>query len=187
MAYLESVPSFREIAERLSLIQRWNGRTTIPWTVLQHTILAATLLPDDALPHLRLTVLLHDAAEGWTGDIPRGFKCPEQVDLENDILAEIYLGHRLVPVWTQSVKRSVRYVDDFAAMAEAQCFCHPVERRAVSARHLSAHIPNTALVERGENILWGMRDLPRAEAINLWVKAVERTLADMNIPEEERI
>ncbi len=174
MAYLETAPTLREIAERLSVIQRWNGRTTIPWSVLQHTILAAALLDKETTTsYMRLTVLMHDAAEGWIGDIPRPFKCPEQAELEQNILGEIYDGLNLVVPWTLFVKKELRYIDDVAAVVEAQCICHPAERRNVVSRHLEVNPPDTALVEKGENILWNMRDLPRVEAIEFWIKAVE--------------
>lgn len=186
MPFLESAPSLRELAERLSLIQRWNGRTTIPWSVLQHTILAAALLPEDAHPALRLTVLLHDTAEGYTGDIPRGFKCPEQADMESDILAEIYQSQGLVA--PSCCDSELRYYDDVAALVEAQCITSPWERRAVNARHLEVHQPDPALVERGEVILWNLRDLPRVEAIGFWVKTVQTVIWGLtHIPEEERV
>ena len=179
MPYLESAPSLREIAERLSLIQRWNGRTTVPWTVLHHTILATSLLPETATPYLRLTVLMHDAAEGWTGDIPRPFKCPEQAELEREILAEIYDGLNLVAPWPQSIKAQLRHVDDVTAVVEAQCICRPSERRKVVANHLEVYAPETQLVERGEHTLWEMRELSRRDAVTLWVRLVESTLESL--------
>ena len=180
MAYLESAPSLREIAERLSFIQRWNGRTTMPWTVLQHTLLAVALLPEDTTPELRLTVLMHDVAEGYIGDIPRPFKCPEQAELERDILVEIYEGLGLSPPcrnpWWKS---ELRYIDDVAALVEAQCIVHPKQRRHVNTRFLEVNAPCPALVEKGEDILWNMRDLPRVEAIRFWIKTVEDTIEEL--------
>ena len=187
MPYLESAPPLGEIAERLSLIQRWNGRTTIPWTVLHHTLLAVSLLPETASQYLRLTVLLHDAAEGWTGDIPRPFKCPEQTELEREILAEIYAGLNLVAPWPHSIKAQLRHVDDVTAVVEAQCLCRPSERRSVVAKHLEIYSPEPALVERGEDILWAMKELTRAEVVTLWVKLVESTLEYFVPTEEDRI
>lgn len=171
MSYLESLPTLREIAERLSFVARWNGRTTMPWSVLQHTILTGTLLPEDATSYYRLVVLMHDAAEGWTGDIPRPFKCPEQAKLEEDILAEIYNGMDIVAPGMH-VKKLLRYVDDIAAVVEAQCICRPEQRRYVVAKHLENHAADTALVEQGEETLWRMRDLSREDAVHLWVWAV---------------
>lgn len=185
MPYLESAPSLREIAERLSRIQRWNGRTTIPWTVLQHSVLAASLLPETASDYLRLTVLMHDAAEGWTGDIPRPFKCPEQADLERAILAEIYDGLNLVAPWPQSIKAQLKHVDDVTAMVEAQCICRPSERRSVSAKHLELYAPEPRLVERGEDILWEMKELPRREMVSVWVTLVENALESLVTTEVE--
>lgn len=174
MAYLESAPSLREIAGRLSLIQRWNGRTTIPWSVLQHTLLANTLLGEDVSTFTRLIVLMHDAAEGWTGDIPRGFKCPEQAQMENDILCEIYVGLGLAPLNNISAfKQRLRYIDDVAALVEAQCLISPAERVAVVTRHYRVHPVDSELLRRGENELWSMRELSRADAVEEWVGLVQ--------------
>ncbi len=183
MPYLEGDVSLRNIAERLSLIQRWNGRTTIPWTVLQHSILAAALLPEDANPYTRLVTLLHDAGEGWVGDIPRGFKCPEQADLERDLLAEIYESLGLVPP-SLADSAKIHYTDDVTALVEAQCLVHPAERRAVAARHLDIYRPDSPLVERGEDLLWSMRDMPRHEVIRVWIISVETLIFELTEPEE---
>ena len=191
MPYLNPAPSLREVAERLSLIQRWNGRTTVPWTVLQHSLLTATLLPADANnPYLRLVTLMHDAGEAYTGDIPHGFKAPEQAQLELDILAEIYEGLSLVPPCRSGfgVNAVLRKADDFAALVEAQCICSPAERREVTTRLNDIYGPPLgAAVAQGEKTLWSMRDMPRRDAIDTWVTAVEKLIAALIVTEEERI
>lgn len=189
MAHLESAPSLREIAERLSVVQRWNGRTTVPWTALQHTILAATLLPEDTSPYLRLVVLMHDAAEGWTGDIPRPYKVPAQAELEKKILGEIYhsIAHASLIPWTNRALTALQYVDDVAALVEAECLCHPEQRHRVVNSHYLEHEADFDLVRKGRDTLWGMLELPRYKAVQLWVKAVESVLAGVTTSQEETI
>ena len=187
MTYLDPAPTLREIAERLSLVQRWNGRTTIPWSVLQHSILTATLLPEDANPYLRLVTLLHDAGEAYTGDIMRGFKVPEQAAFEKDLLAEIYESMDLVAPG-MSYSGALRFVDEVSALVEARCLVHPADRDRVQISHFEVY-PDTDmdLVERGDRTLWNMRDMSRRDAINVWMEAVEKLIAALITPEEVEI
>ncbi len=54
------------IANELSLINRWNGNLHFPYSVVQHSLLVAQLIP---VPEWRIYGLLHDAAEAYIGDI----------------------------------------------------------------------------------------------------------------------
>jgi hypothetical protein len=58
---------FAAIAQVLSRINRWNGHTWTPWSVLAHSVVAAWLVP----PRWRLTALVHDAHEAICGDLCR--------------------------------------------------------------------------------------------------------------------
>lgn len=53
------------IAHALGNLNRWTGHTSRPYTVAEHSVRVALLVP----PHLRLHALLHDAAEAFIGDI----------------------------------------------------------------------------------------------------------------------
>ena len=59
-------PDWGRIARSLSRINRWNGNTTRPYSVAEHSIRVASLVA----PRLRLAALLHDAAETFIGDWP---------------------------------------------------------------------------------------------------------------------
>jgi hypothetical protein len=59
-----------DIAEALSKINRFNGCTSVPYTVAQHSVMVARLLP----PEIRIHGLLHDAHEAYLGDITRPVK-----------------------------------------------------------------------------------------------------------------
>lgn len=54
-----------DIVHSLALINRFNGAARFPYSVAQHSLYVASLLP----PHLKLHGLLHDAAEAYVGDM----------------------------------------------------------------------------------------------------------------------
>lgn len=58
-----------DIAASLSALPRFNGHTTRPWSVADHSLLAESLCPIEVGPEARLFVLLHDAHEMVTGEI----------------------------------------------------------------------------------------------------------------------
>lgn len=59
-----------DICHSLTHIARFNGHTTRPITVAQHSMAVAYIAPQK----YRLESLLHDAAEAYTGDIPSPMK-----------------------------------------------------------------------------------------------------------------
>jgi len=54
-----------DIIHSLALINRFNGAAKFPYSVAQHSLYVAGLLPDE----LKLHGLLHDAAEAYVGDM----------------------------------------------------------------------------------------------------------------------
>lgn len=54
-----------DIIHSLSLMNRFNGAALFPYSVAQHSLYVASLLPDE----LKLHGLLHDAAEAYIGDM----------------------------------------------------------------------------------------------------------------------
>ena len=54
-----------DIVHSLSLINRFNGAARFPYSVAQHSLYVAGLLP----PKLKLHGLLHDAPEAYVGDM----------------------------------------------------------------------------------------------------------------------
>ena len=73
-----------DIAHGLAYQCRFNGQTTRFYSVAQHSLLVATLVPQ----RLRLPALLHDAAEAYLGDMVKPLKrlFPEFSRLETDVL-----------------------------------------------------------------------------------------------------
>lgn len=59
-----------EIAHALSLINRFTGHTSRPYSVAEHSLLCAQVARDMGLPaRAQLAALLHDAHEAYTGDL----------------------------------------------------------------------------------------------------------------------
>ncbi|MCP1646960.1 phosphohydrolase [Pseudomonas nitroreducens] len=60
----------RDIAQALGTIARFNGHTKEHYTVAQHSVIVANLVP----PEHQLAALLHDATEAYIGDMVRPLK-----------------------------------------------------------------------------------------------------------------
>lgn len=65
-----------DIAHHLSLICRYTGAVRVFYSVAEHSIKAAEIVPE----HLRLSALLHDAAEAYINDISRPVKYSHRLD-----------------------------------------------------------------------------------------------------------
>ena len=76
-----------DIVHLLSLMNRFNGAALFPYSVAQHSLHVAELLP----PDLRLEGLLHDAAEAYIGDMVGPLKqvMPEYKAVETRISAVV--------------------------------------------------------------------------------------------------
>lgn len=62
--------SLADIATGLNNIPRFMGQTKFHYSVLNHSMAVASLVP----PEYRLAALLHDAAEAYIGDVPTPLK-----------------------------------------------------------------------------------------------------------------
>lgn len=76
-----------DVAHALALVNRYGGHTPEPYSVAQHSVYVAQLLP----PWLRLHGLLHDAAEAYVGDFITPIKehMPGFHGLEGLVMEEI--------------------------------------------------------------------------------------------------
>lgn len=84
-----------DISHALANICRFNGHTTRFYSVAEHSLRVAELLPDE----LKLAGLLHDAVEAYVGDVVAPFKrylevgfpkCATFADFESRILRLIF-------------------------------------------------------------------------------------------------
>ena len=83
---IESV-NIEDIAHGLAYQCRFNGQTSAFYSVAQHSLLVAGMLPDS----LKLVGLLHDAAEAYIGDMVKPLKpfIPEYQNIEKQVSREI--------------------------------------------------------------------------------------------------
>lgn len=72
-----------DIAHALSRLCRFNGHTRAHYSVAQHSLIVASLVPAEH----QLVALLHDATEAYIGDMTRPLKAvmPEYQYVENQI------------------------------------------------------------------------------------------------------
>lgn len=98
------VPTLEDIFFALARIPRFAGHTRQPWTVLDHSAYALGLAAEKGTPALQLAMLLHDAHECVTGDIPTDVKAAAtklfQQELDGRIMDRYFPGgvgayHRL--------------------------------------------------------------------------------------------
>ena len=77
----------KDIAHALSNTARFGGHLKQLYSVAQHSVYVATLVPEE----LRLAALLHDASEAYLGDMPSPFKSmlPDFQYLENTLMSVI--------------------------------------------------------------------------------------------------
>lgn len=82
-----------DIAHSLSMICRFGGHTERFYSVAQHSVRVANVLP----PELQLTGLLHDATEAIVGDMIRPIKrmLPDYMDLEDRVWGSIAIRYNL--------------------------------------------------------------------------------------------
>lgn len=94
----------KDIAHGLSFMCRFNGHCKYFYSVAQHSIRVASILPDDH----RLQGLLHDASEAYLADIARPVKMhlPDYKILENRVLSCIFERFDLPTKLPDIVKRA---------------------------------------------------------------------------------
>lgn len=133
---------FREIADTLSHINRYNGCTFQPVSVALHTLIVIDIAPDFAKPY----AALHDAAEARLGDQSRPFMATlykviegfggdeaaraarvANVALRNSHFDAILAAAGLPPP-TLEIEEAVKRADNIALMTERRWFMAQPER-----------------------------------------------------------
>lgn len=140
-------PSLMDIAIGISRQPRFGGQTGRWWSVIGHSLFCDELVQrvlahpervpptrverDDYIRRCRLAVLLHDAHEALTGDVPTPLKTPDfkavQEDLDRRIFDAYFPGGHAM--YSGAVYGVVREIDLRALRAEAAAFLpHLTER-----------------------------------------------------------
>ena len=93
-----------DIAHGLAFQCRFNGQTKAFYSVAQHSLLVASMLPT----HLKLAGLLHDAAEAYVGDMVKPLKIyiPQYERIERQVGRVIHQVFGLENVDNIAIKRA---------------------------------------------------------------------------------
>jgi 5'-deoxynucleotidase YfbR-like HD superfamily hydrolase len=93
-----------DIAHGLAYQCRFNGQTRYFYSVAQHSLIVADLVPQ----RLRLAALLHDAAEAYMGDMVKPLKqlFPMFSAIEAEVMAAIGLRYGIANFDDQAIKRA---------------------------------------------------------------------------------
>ncbi len=116
-----------DIAHGLARVARWNGQTAGDhiFSVAQHSLLVEDVvgrLAPAADPRLRLTALLHDAAEYVIGDMISPFKAvlgDDYRSVEARLMAAIHLRFGLSAEPAPAAAKLIKRADKTAAFLEA--------------------------------------------------------------------
>lgn len=113
-------PTLEDITHSLAQMPRFAGHTRAPWSVLDHSVFCGWIAEPRRFPELQLAMLLHDAHECVTGDIPTDVKPPAIRKLQNDL--DVRIMDRYLPggyALYQRILDQVHEIDRRALAAEA--------------------------------------------------------------------
>lgn len=163
----------RHLAQLMSTVPRWGGRTIVPFTVLQHVIacgrLAQTGTPS---PIQELACLLHDVEEGIIGaDVARNHKTEEQRLYEDTVRQEVYKGLKL-PYPDGDLMEYVKVLDDYTALAESEILLPPLQRIAVFNAH-EGDTPDAEQLMDAAQVVWDVALMTRNEAVEAFTARVD--------------
>ena len=93
-----------DIAHGLAYTCRFNGQTTAFYSVAQHSLMVADLVPNE----LKLDALMHDAAEAYLGDVVKPLKAllPEYRVIEEQVSNIIAEAFKLGDCCHPTIKRA---------------------------------------------------------------------------------
>jgi hypothetical protein len=122
----DAAPTLQDMATGLSRIPRFGGQTLQPWSVAQHLLACAAYTrrqyPGDR--QLELHVLLHDAHESMTSDIPTSWKTSDMRALQKRLDVRIYRSLVLAPPRPWEVE-TIAMIDRDLLLAEASLVTPP--------------------------------------------------------------
>jgi len=117
--YLDPQPDeidIEDIAHALSLTCRYGGHCKMFYSVGEHSIRVAEIVPEE----LKLQALLHDAAEAYLTDLPRPIKhdIPEFMEIENRIQGIISMKFNIL--YPRCFHEPIKQADNILLATEAR-------------------------------------------------------------------
>lgn len=110
-----------DVAATLATLNRWGGNTSYRYSVAEHSLLVAYLVP----PHLRRAALVHDAGEAITGDICRPLRAAfPALDLICDSWQDAANAYFGIDGLTGLDAMTLHLADDVAAAIEVRDLLH---------------------------------------------------------------
>ena len=170
-----------DLAVLMSTVPRWGGRTLVPFTVLQHSIVCGRLAASTGYSPLNvLACYLHDVEEGVIGaDIARHYKTDAQSELELSIRKAVYAELKL-PYPDSEMLGFVKNIDDFEALAESEILLRPLQRIHVLDQH-EGDTPDMDDVLTAAEVVWEVAQLTRNEAVLAFVDEVTALRAERSV------
>lgn len=115
-------PTLEDIGLGLSRQPRFTGQTRVWFSVLDHSFFVHDMAGMES-PEVQLAVLLHDAHESLTGDVPTGFKTDDLRDLQkgflDTLIAEAHFPGGYDAFTRTDVREAIAEYDARALVAEA--------------------------------------------------------------------
>ena len=118
-----------DIAHSLSIQTRFVGHTVHPYSIAQHSVncaVAAYWFHNVEDPAMILSILLHDSAEAYIGDVARPTKytfCQDLRKFESQ-LEEVIYNHFDLPYNDPAFRSLLHEVDTKMCATESACLCH---------------------------------------------------------------
>jgi len=165
-----STPTLSEIARTLAGLRRWNNRTVVPWSVLQHSLAGASMVADEN-PIRKIHFLAHDSEEALTGDIPKPYKTADMSELGDGIREDIFVNVYRIP-YPESP--SWEYLDEVMEIAEREVLLHPKRRKTFGG---AVEID----VEDAVDAIWELLRVPEHLLIDKYIAQVNRLMASPQV------
>ena len=155
-----------DIGHALALLCRWGGHTTHFYSVAEHSVRVARIVP---LEH-QLAALVHDAHEAYTLDVPRPIKRGlADYGPMADKIQEVILAALEIEV-SDEAHKAIKYADNILLMTEARdVTTHPFE----GVNWVPGHDERTAddmPAPLCEHILAMPWKIAKAEFLTLWAR-----------------
>lgn len=160
----------QNIGSTLAKINRFNGRTSVPWSVASHSLVVEHLCSAELKPW----ALLHDAHEAFIGDITNPAldyicACGTASAVRHAVAnAKGRLDRQIAAAWKTSVRSmsaELRHADHIALRAEAAVFIGVQHEFTETADIDAFHSAVNAISEISQS--WAVAELLWREAVDL--------------------